>query len=68
MEGLEADTGVKLRVLAQNYPQVGGWVFVGGRCLPEELAICLTGCSWEPGWPAASGFEVAGQSNAALLH
>ena len=23
VDGLEADTGVKLRVLAQNYPQVG---------------------------------------------
>ena len=45
VEGLEADTGVKLRVLAQNYPQVGGraggwmggWVLVAGRCLPDWL-------------------------------
>ena len=46
MEALEADTGVKLRVLAQNYPQVGAGQLSPHAGLPGHMPACLVVVSW----------------------
>ena len=43
MEALEADTGVKLRVLAQNYPQAGRPAGAAPPLLPLLLLLLLRG-------------------------
>lgn len=41
VEALEADTGVKLRVLAQNYPQVGAGQLAVAPCRPARSHASL---------------------------